>query len=130
MDNQLILSLKSEMAKRNITTPKLAMELGIKQDRIYKWLSGANNPKATDAELIKNWISGNKSSTIGETLEYYDIGTAIRRMEAVTSAILAVSAEILAKVSDRSAAAVRAEVEMMVKNILNSSEQGQSNGQL
>lgn len=125
MDNQLISKLKKEMANRNVTTPKLALELGIKQDRLYKWLNGSSNPKMADTRLLENWLTGSKSEKdTGKNTEELDLGAAIKEMRAVTSAILAVSAEILANVSGRSAAVVRQEVDTLVKSILNASGPG------
>lgn len=43
--------------QRRVSVAKLATITGIPVDRIYKWESGAGNPKAEDAEKLKNWLN-------------------------------------------------------------------------
>jgi DNA-binding transcriptional regulator YiaG len=43
--------------QRRVSVVKLATITGIPVDRIYKWESGAGNPKAEDAEKLKNWLN-------------------------------------------------------------------------
>lgn len=117
MKQSIVEQLLEKAKKNNIKTPELARLLNIPQDRIYKWKSQGSSPRAEDVIKIQAFLNGKESNKV--QTEEIDLGAAIKELRATTSAILAVSAEILARVSDRSSAAVRQEVEDMVKSMLN-----------
>jgi hypothetical protein len=57
MPQTIVEQLISEAAKRRLSIPKLAKELCIPQERIYKWKQGEGNPKGADIDVIKAWIN-------------------------------------------------------------------------
>ena len=121
MSETIVIQMFKKAEEEGVKITDLARQLDIPQNRIYQWKSSGVKPKADDAKKIESWLQGRKPEEV-KTIEI-DLGASVRKMEATTSAILAVAAEILAKVSDRSVSAVRQEVEMMVNRMLDVPEQ-------
>jgi transcriptional regulator with XRE-family HTH domain len=77
MEENIVNQLISERKKRDLSVPKLAEELDIPADRIYKWEKRLGNPKGADIDKIKQWLSleevpNKKTIPVGESL--IDIG--------------------------------------------------------
>lgn len=54
---QLTITLFKVLKKRKVSVPKLSDELGIPQDRIYKWKQQNSGPGIEDFKKIENWIN-------------------------------------------------------------------------
>lgn len=60
MSKSIVDQLLAKMKERKVKVPKLALELNIPKDRIYKWFQQGTNPKEEDSIKIRNWINGEK----------------------------------------------------------------------
>ena len=52
--------LGRQCIKLGIPVAKVASSLSVSRQTIYNWFAGANIPRATQVELIKNFINQNK----------------------------------------------------------------------
>lgn len=58
--SKLVNNLLEVMKLRKVKVPQLSNETGIPKDRIYKWFSEGNSPKAEDEKIIEDWIKMEK----------------------------------------------------------------------
>jgi Holliday junction resolvase len=55
--NELVNKMFEKMEELGWKIPKLAKEINIPKDRIYKWKNDGNIPKAEDQDAIKTWLN-------------------------------------------------------------------------
>jgi hypothetical protein len=77
--------------------------------------------KAKFPELNTTWLLNGDGEMI-TVYEEYNIGIAMRKVEATADVTLAAVAEILARLTDKTVTSVRDDLEKMVRNKLNPSE--------
>jgi hypothetical protein len=58
----LKIRLKEAMEIRGVKVPALSKHTGIPKDRIYAWYRDDTDPKSRDAEILEQWLTGEKPS--------------------------------------------------------------------
>lgn len=71
-------------------------------------------------ELNTTWLTTGEGDMLLQHEEVFDIGIAIKKVEATADVTLAAVAEILARLTDKTVTSVRDDLEKMVRNKLNS----------
>lgn len=75
----IVEKLQDYMKRKNLKLKQVSEMTGIPYDRMYKWISGVNKPKAEDAEIIDDLISGRTSNMIQEHQAPYRPGSSLQQ---------------------------------------------------
>ena len=104
---------------KGISDAQIASMLGVSTKTISNWESGAFSPRPDKLQKLQE-MAESPNLTPAKT-ERYDVGEAVRRMEAIAEVTLSAVAELLARSTGQSSTVVQEQLEDLVNKRLGSS---------